>query len=340
MASMTTSGPGEGNDAATQRERHLGLLDIEIAGVAADPTALIRASEHALTAARWAVKTDEQDRRVVALLRLTAELTNAAAVSSASTEPGQQEIRGALVVLPPGLARDGLTTRRWIDGLWAATAAGDASTARRLARLDLSVYRQDTVPGEFEMTQAMAAWWRSEEIGPFLIAALERSDPDSLAPDDIDFSLDVIAPTVAFFRRLADRDDAALNQSLIEASAAFAEYWSRAGANDPCSALSLPLSGLSRVAVELGRVIRAIPGAVPPAILESSGPVLCCPVCDQPFGDAEISCSWCGTDLTVDAPLEVSLDQLLEDPGQSCPHCGQTCPRTALRCWNCGTTLF
>src|SRR6476660_1039884 len=149
MASMTTSGPGEGNDAATQRERHLELLDIEIARVAADPTALIRASEHALTAARWAVKTDEQDRRVVALLRLTAELTNAAAVASASTEPGQRGLRGARREVPPGLARDGLTTRRWIDGLWPCTAAGDASTARRLARQAPMIDSQDTVPGEF-----------------------------------------------------------------------------------------------------------------------------------------------------------------------------------------------
>ena len=145
-------------------------------------------------------------------------MTNAAAVSGSSTEPRPSSIRGALVLLPPGLSRDALSTRQWIDGLWAATAAGDASMARRLARVDLTVYRRDTVPGEFEMAQAMAAWWRSNDIGPFLIAALERSDPDSLDPDDIDFSLDVIAPTVAVFRRLADRDDAALNESLAEAA--------------------------------------------------------------------------------------------------------------------------
>ena len=60
-------------DAAIERERHLGLLDLEIARVVAEPTALLRASEHALTAARWMVKADVQDRRVVGLLRLTAE---------------------------------------------------------------------------------------------------------------------------------------------------------------------------------------------------------------------------------------------------------------------------
>lgn len=283
---------------------------------------------------------DERDEQVIGLLRDTAQLTAAAALSTVAVDIQQSPFRGGLLPVLPGLPRGSLSARHWIDGVWAATASGDAAMARRLARGDLSGLQADALPGEVQLAQAMAGWWRSEEIGLFLLASLEVTDPAALADSDIDHSLDVVGPAVGVFRRLGDLDDGALDQAFRSAGEAFAHYWARPDlAGDPRGFFSLPLSALARVATDLRRHVRAIPGVVPDVFVELSGAVLCCPLCDQPFDGGEIRCSWCAADLSVNAPLELSIDSLLSEPGSSCPHCGQNCPRTAFRCWNCRNRL-
>ena len=337
---MTTSGPGSNVDPVAERDRHLQQLEVEIGATATDPTTLVRSAEQALTAARWAAAADGRDQRVIGLLQDTAQLTAAAALSMLSSHSEQSPLRGELMRVPPGLPRGALSTRHWIDGLWAATASGDAAMARRLARVDLSLLRPDARPGELELAQAMAGWWRSEEIGAFLIAALEVTDPSLLAESEIDHALDVVAPAIGVLRQLGDLDDAALERAFLSAGEAFVHYWTRRGApNDPRRFVSLPLSALVRVAVDLRRSVRPISGVVPEVFAEPSGPELCCPVCDQPFDIGETSCSWCVTDLIADAPLELSIDRLLNDPGSDCSRCGRSCPSTALRCWNCRNRL-
>ena len=226
---------------------------------------------------------DERDEQVIGLLRDTAQLTAAAALSTVAVDIQQSPFRGGLLPVLPGLPRGSLSARHWIDGVWAATASGDAAMARRLARGDLSGLQADALPGEVQLAQAMAGWWRSEEIGLFLLASLEVTDPAALADSDIDHSLDVVGPAVGVFRRLGDLDDGALDQAFRSAGEAFAHYWARPDlAGDPRGFFSLPLSALARVATDLRRHVRAIPGVVPDVFVELSGAVLFCPLCDQP----------------------------------------------------------
>lgn len=340
MVPMSASGSSSGIDPAAERDRHLRLLEVEIAAATIDAPDLFRASAEALTAARWAALADGRDQQVIHLLRDTAQLTAAAALSIVAGDVQQAPFRGALLPVPPGLPRGSFSTRHWVDALWAATASGDAAMARRLARAELPALQPNALPGELELAQAMAGWWRSEEIGGFLLAALEVTDPAVLADSDIDHALDVVAPAVGFFRRLGDLDDSALDRAFRSAGDAFVHYWARPDrANDPRGFFSLPLSALARVARDLRRPIRAIPDVVPDVFIDPSGAVLCCPMCDQPFDDGEVRCSWCAADLTANAPLEIFIDRLLDDPGTSCQHCSHSCPSSALWCWNCHNRL-
>jgi hypothetical protein len=293
----------------------------------------------ALAAARWAAAADPDDPLVPALLRMAAQLAVAVITSITSSELRRLPVDGELRDVPPGLPPTAMTSGRWAECLWAAT--GDAASALRLARAGLDRFPDDAPAGEAQLAAAMAAWWRAEEVGPHLIAALEASDPDAASGAERDRRLDLTTPAVGVLRWLLDRDEAALGRAFADAQASFRSYWDAPSRRDsPEGVLSLPLSGLARVAGELGRPVDPQPRVVPPAVLRDVGDeITACPVCATPFGQDERSCWWCGTDLAADAPLGMTVGELLATPGRPCPACGEINRVTALRCWRCSASL-
>jgi hypothetical protein len=330
-------------ESAQQRDAYRQMVDHAVDAGARDVYEYRLGAFDAVNAARWTAAVDPHDPSVVDALRTAGQFGAAVMTSIGATSASHRPIRGRLRVVPPGLPPEAFTARQWADALWAATAAGDAASAVRLARLRSDVGAADGPAGEVDLARAVAAWWRGERVAPHLIAALRAANADD------DDAAGVVAAVAAVFRYLLDEDDggndggddAALRHAVSDAGEEHARYWDAPRRRtDPGRALSLPLSGLLRLAVEQGRRTGAAPPGVPTAGL-AAGPTtaVLCPVCASPFDAAESECGWCGTGLTRDAPLDQRLADLLADASRPCPVCERVNRVTALRCWNCHSSL-
>jgi len=330
------------DDAASERDDRLEMVDLAVDAGATNPYEYRLGALDSIDTARWAAAADPDDPRIVDLLRTAGELAAAVMTSTVSDKETTLPIRAQLRVVPSGLPPESLTATQWAEGIWAATAAADAPSAVRLARIRSTVEQVAAPAGEVELAQAVAALWTGENVGQHLIAALQSSDPDAASGAERDRRLDVTTPAAAVFRHLLGDDDEALRASVDAAGDAFANYWNASvRKTQPGRALALPLSGLVRLAYEFERPIGDPPAGVPPAILVRGRATLTlCPVCASPFHQGvETECGWCGTDLTQDAPLERTLSDYLDDDARACPACERTNRVTALRCWKCSTSL-
>jgi hypothetical protein len=337
MAARATSP----EDSAQERDYYLHLVDGAVRAGANDPYEYRLGAIQAVDAARWAAAADPDDPLVADLLRTAGQLAAAVMTSAVSGAEHRMPIRGELRRVPPGLPPRSLTAAQWADGIWCATAAADACSAVRLARLESAEQAARAPAGEVELARAVAAYWRGDPVGPPLIAALRASDPDAASGAEADRRLDITTPAVAVFRHLLGDDDEALRDSIDAAGRSFASYWNAAARRTrPERALALPLSGLVRLAYELGRGPAEPPAGVPRAVLAPAPAVLTlCPVCASPFDPSETNCGWCGADLARDAPLEQRLREYPGTGAMPCPVCANTNRVTALRCWNCSSPL-
>lgn len=336
MRAMTTD---ERAHAAEERDHQRRFAEGAIEAGARSVVEYSAGFHDALTTARWAAAADPDDQVIVRMLRLAGQF---GAIVSRSVRAGAAFVApldGALRSVAPGLPAELLAATDWAEVLWAATAAADAPSAVRLAR-DGSGPRADAVaPGDHELATAVASWWRGDSVGPHLIAALRAADPDTASGAEQDRRLDLVTPAVAAFRDLVDPSRGPLD--LTGAVESYAGYWTTGSrASDPQGALSLPLAGLSRLAVELGQP-GPTPGRGVPAAVLSPDPVavLLCPVCASPFEPSETTCSWCDTDLRADAPLQTTLGTFLREDVAGCPSCGEPNRVSALRCWKCRASL-
>jgi hypothetical protein len=328
-------------ESARERDDYLGIVNLSVEAGPRDAYEYRLGAFHAITGARWAAAADPGDPVVVELLRTAGQLGAAVMTSTVSDTAVALPIRGRRQEVPPGLPAASLTAQQWGEALWAATAASDAPSAVRLARLESTVDAPGAPAGEVELARAVAAWWRGDRAGPHLIQALQDSDPDAATGAESDRRLDQTTPAVAVFRHLLADDDAALAASVVAAGEAHARFWSeRSRRTKAGRALSLPLSGLVRLSVEAGRFAGEPPAGVPKAVVAPQPTALTlCPVCASPFDEVQATCVWCGTDLTADAPLEQRLDAFLEEQAGPCPVCARPNRVTALRCWNCSSSL-
>jgi len=324
--------------ATRARDEHIGRLERALAANRMGGPEMAAVFQAALQAARWTMRVDSADPSIVELLRTVGEAADAMAVVATAREPRVISLRGSLTTVSPGSSTllDGLT---WAIGLWAATASGDSAVAVRLARAQITG-ASAAVPGEFNLAAAMGAWWTGRSIGPPLIEALRSTDPQTSTGFVRDYGLNVVAPAVAVIRELAGGRDGAFFDAFRDAQTLFGSFWFAEGRGDASDGfLSLPLAGLAQVARSFGLTVHASSQAVPAAVLDVPVTTLCCAVCYQPFKDSEATCQWCAADLGADAPIETTIGQLLGQPSQPCPVCGQPCRLNALWCWNCTTSL-
>lgn len=328
-------------DSAQERDDRLHMVDLAVDAGADNPYEYRLGALDAIDTARWAAAADPMDLRIVELLHTAAQLAAAVMTSTIAHEDTHLPIRGELRRVAPGLPPQALTAAQWAEAIWAATAAADAYSAVRLARIESTTDVAEAPAGEVELAHAIAAYWRGDPVGPRLIAALQASDPDAAKGAEADRRLDVTTPAVAVFRHLLGNDDDALHAAIEAAGSAFAKYWDvSARRTKPGRALALPLSGLLRLAAETGRAPSQPPDGVPVAVVQAARAVLVlCPVCASPFDVAENDCSWCGADLGRDAPLEQAVREYLDTDSMPCPTCTSTNRVTALRCWNCSSSL-
>lgn len=323
-------------ESAGERDDRLAMVELAVEAGADDPYEYRMGVRDAVAAARWGAAADAGDAQILELLRTAGQLAAAVATSIAGDEPTQLPISGRLRAVPPGLPPEAQTGAQWAEAIWAATVAGDAASATTLARRQVDAHEGPA--GEAELAQAVAALWRGERAGPHLIAALRASDPESASGAERDRRLDETTPAIAVFRHVLDGTDEEVRDALRFAADAFAKFWDdRARRTDPGRAVSLPLSGLARIAIETGRSLGDLPARVIAA--QPIGPVLLCPVCASPFDPLEPSCRWCHTDLSRDAPLETSLGAHLIATAAPCPVCAHPNRDDALRCWNCHSSL-
>ena len=322
------------------RDETIGQLE---RALAADPiggpeiATIFRAS---LQAARWTMRVDSADSSVLELLQTVGRSANAIAILTTALEPQELLLSGSQITVSPGAPTTVLDGLTWANGLWAATATGDAAVAVRLARTEVTGPSSAAMPGDLELAAAMAAWWTGRPIGPPLIEALRRTDPKGSSELVRDYGLDVVAPAVAAIQELAAGRDAAFFDAFRAAQTYFGNYWSADGRRDVAEGfLSLPLAGLAQMAHSFGLVVHPSRQAVPAAVLDAEVTILCCAICSQPFDDGESNCHWCRADLRADAPIETTVGQLLGETSQPCPVCEQTCRLNALWCWNCRARL-
>ncbi len=333
-----TSGPGP--ESTTDGESLPHSFDADVAGIEASADKLAQAAVAAVTAAQWSASPGGDASRILPLLRTAAELTYALAVSASPARDRNVPVQGRLREVAPGAPPEDLTSLRWSEALWAATVAGDAATAVRLARIDTAALPRDAAPGAAELAATMAAWWRGEAIVPPLLAALEATAPGRLSGADLDHALDVVTPAIAVLRQLASSDDEALAAAVARAVELHRDYWAESPRDGgPEGNLSLPLAGLARVACEFGRPASTYHLAVPDALLEARAEVTGCPVCAEPFSAGELTCRCCSASLADDAALASSVGRLLTETSQACPACGRTCRAQATRCAGCSTQL-
>lgn len=329
-------------DPALERDSYMPMVTLAVRAGTRDPYEYRMGIRDAIQAARWAAAADPTDPRILTLLRTAGELAAAVIASISSTTARQLPIAGELRNVPFGLPPQAITTSMWADCLWAATAVGDAATATRLAHAEVGSFADDIAAGELDLAKAMAGWWRAEPVGPHLVAALQASDPAEARGDERDRRLDIIAPAVAVMRQLLDSDSSALRRAISAAETSFGVYWAHPSRSSQTEGImSLPLSGLSRLAAEFGLPVKPSLRVVPAALMVGAGAgITLCPVCASPFASSEKTCWWCATEFVLDAALSDSVGGMLSAPSRPCQNCGMVNRAMALRCWNCRASLM
>jgi len=325
--------------AARERDDYFEITELAVDAGGSDPYEYRMGARDAVLAARWAAAADPSDTRIGSALRLAGELTVAVLTSIRSDGETSLEIGGSIRPVVPGLPAEALSGEQWANGLWAATAAGDAASAVRLAVL------REAPPGESHedeslLAAALATWWRNgSDLGSRLIDALVATDPDGRA--DGDRLLEIAVPLIRVFRHLFADDDEALMAAISDAAARHrAFHRASSGVDRPEQYLSLPLTGLVVLARELSRAVPPDIDVVPDGVLRSSRSQIACAVCGQPLKSAEVVCHWCDADTTVDAPLETSIGELAAGSPTRCPTCSTENRATALRCYSCSASLL
>lgn len=321
--------------AGSERDYYLGRVGEAFSGVP-DARSVRTATLDALDAARWATGADGGDQRIVDALRDAAQL-GVALLESVRGKTGPVPFRGELAAVPAGLPVDGFHAGLWADTLFAATAAQDGASAVRLSRVRFDALAPGGWPGQGDIAAAVAAVWAGDgNIGPHLVAALEKTDPQRLAGEEADAALDLVVPQAAVLDALAGARP--LDPPIQEGASRFASFWTGRERGQIEGLLSVPLSGLAVLGSLLtGVSVRSHP-VIPTAVVGAAATTITgCPACAEPFDPAQQRCAWCETDLTADAPLETPLPQWLSAHRAACPNCASLVHPDALRCWSCGT---
>lgn len=324
--------PVDRGHAGQRRDYYRDKVSLNLGGPATDAWDLRRATLGAFEAARWASGADGTDERVTETLQWGAQLS-VALLESIRGNTAPVPFRGDLFTVPAGLPLDGFNAGQWAEALFAATAVQDAASAVRLSRVRVSAFAPGGPPGQAELATALATIWTGDgNIGPLIVAALERTDPKTLAETEVDAALDLVVPQAAVFGALTG--ETPLQVPLQDAAERFVRHWA---GEEPEGLLSIPLSGLAVLGQLLAGATPAPHAVMPTAIVERSvGTILACPVCAEPFDPAQRECAWCSADLTADAPVELPLAGWLSAVRTPCPSCGSLVHPEALRCWSCG----
>jgi hypothetical protein len=324
--------------AASERDYYIGHLD-DWLNRQPDALELRMVMFDALNAARWANAADGTDERIVELLRTAGQL-GVALLESLRGHAIDVPVRDGLLRVPLDLPADGYTSASWADTLFAATAASDAASAVRLSRVRTFAFTPAGPAGLTELASALASAWTGDgQVSSHLVASLEQTDPKDLPESEVDAALDLVVPAAAVFQAIigADTGAADVDRELAKGAELFAKFWA---GEQPEVLMSVRLTGLAALAHEL-RIPTSVAHPVLPEVIMNRPPTtaLGCPVCTEPFDKAQHECAWCGTNLTADAPLELSLGEWLTAARKPCHNCGSLTHAEALRCWLCGERL-
>jgi hypothetical protein len=320
--------------AAEELDYFAGALERAIEHVEHDVFELRTAHAAALTASRFA--TVVGDARATQLLAATGQCGAGLHCAVTGRTPVELLIAGHVVTLASSLHAGSTDSVRWETSIEAATAVGDAASAVLLAEVPASIL--GPAPAWLSgLGEAFRAIWRGVgDADGLLLLALQATDPDHLdADDDVDRVLDLVVPAIAALHAVLAEE--AIDDAVGAALERHREHWSPDGrARDEEGMLALPVAAACGLAVALGRPVQVRSAYLPPA--GPVPPVLLCPVCGQPRHDGLHSCPWCRADLRADAPIEVSLGELLRAPATPCRSCATPLRGWALRCWSCSSS--
>ncbi|MFD1248412.1 hypothetical protein ACFQ3F_11505 [Nocardioides ginsengisoli] len=322
--------------AASERDFFRGRVDLAFTGPLPAAWEARKAALDAISAAQWAAGADPRDPGLADSVRDLGQL-GVVLLESLRGRSAEVPYRGDLLTAPPGLSPGELDAGLWARCLLAATAAQDAAAAVRLSRVRFDAFVPGGAPGQADLARAIATIWVGDgDIGGAVVAALEQTDPDRLSGHDADAALDLVVPQAAVLDRMASGEPA--DALLVEAADDYAAHWS---GHTPEVFLDIELCGIAVLARLLGRAGDVRHAVLAPALTAADpARIIACPVCAEPFDEAERTCVWCASDLTADAPLELALDDWLGDllGGRRvpCGHCGALRHPLAVRCWSCG----
>ncbi len=325
--------------AAQSRRHHLEMSDLALDAGPSDPYEYRLGMFDALAAARWSALLDPGDRTIAQQLTRAGRFTVATAMSLAASDDAVVAIDGAARAVRSGLPDGALTTEQLANGLWAATAVGDARAAVYLSTFDWALLVPDAPVAIMPMADTLAAVWSQPSVAAArLISALEATVPSAASPGEADRLLSIIVPALRVVDRLLEHDRDGIAREIESAATEHLRYWANAS-HPELGAVSLELSGLATVARGHGVNVRAIGGVIPSGAVPPDGMVvLGCPACAHPVDELEPACWRCGFALGEDALLEDPFDPL----GVSwfaCGSCGRSNLAGALRCGSCATTI-
>ena len=317
--------------AARERDFYRERVDAVFTGPEPQAWEARKGALDAAFAAGWAAGADPRDPGIVASLRDIAQL-GVVMLESLRGRADGAPYRGAVVPVPLGLTPGEFDAGQWSTCLFAATAAQDAASAVRLSRVRFDAFVRGGPAGQAELAQALTAVWVGDgDVGGAVVAALERTDPSGLTDEQTDAALALVVPQAAVLDELAR--GSAPSATLADAAEKYAAYWA---GQEPELLLAVELCGLTVLSRLLGHPADVHAAPLASAVVDADpATITACPVCAEPFDAAEQRCHWCATDLTADAPLELTLDRWLQEPRRPCGSCSSLVHAQALRCWSC-----
>jgi hypothetical protein len=228
--------------------------------------------------------------------------------------------------------------------MWAALAAGDASSLALLSSVPIDVPAKSSAKGDpykLDTMRALIAFVTGRpEAETLLLEALKGTDPATphIAPDDMILDIDV--PAMEVFFALLDGESAAFDAAIEKATLLHKRYWTRpARADDPDGLLALPLTALAHLGRQRGLRFSFRSSYLPEPVItwQSTDTLVLCPYCMTPIVPGAERCPACLEDPRNDAPFESDFPDFATAAREPCRACQFPMIRLAVRCPRCRT---
>lgn len=162
----------------------------------------------------------------------------------------------------------------WLQALWLTMICRERSRVELLASVPEELLRASgSVYDEYiyDWVRALQLYWRGEDgLVDALLAAMEGTEPGTLRVAAPELVLELLYPPIELFYRLAQRDEAGFNDSLVSALELHQRFWTKDEdrRTDPDGYFSLPLLAIAALATDIGMTVDVESEYLPKALLD------------------------------------------------------------------------